>query len=97
MFGSLPDGLPPHGPGVLAETGTRVPALDTAMVGICVGERRLVRVPPRLGWSGSAAHHDTITVELVLVRLNDIEAPRLGKEDGIDEDEMEVVEDRDEL
>ena len=32
-FGSLVDNLPPHGPLVLAERGTTVPALDAALPG----------------------------------------------------------------
>ena len=32
-FGSLVDNLPPHGPLVLADRGTTVPALDAALPG----------------------------------------------------------------
>ena len=28
--------------------------------GMCLGEKRLVTVPPRMGWSKNNAHHDTI-------------------------------------
>ena len=27
---------------------------------MCLGEKRLVTVPPRMGWSKNNAHHDTI-------------------------------------
>ena len=37
-----------------------------------------VHVPPRLGWR--SGHHDTIKVELVLVRVNNDEWTRLGEE-----------------
>ena len=40
--------------------GTFVPALDRALQGMCLGERREVVVPPRLGWGGRSKHHDTI-------------------------------------
>ena len=33
-FGSLVDNLPPHGPLVLADRGTTVPALDAALPGV---------------------------------------------------------------
>ena len=27
---------------------------------MCLGEKRLVTVPPRMGWTNNNAHHDTI-------------------------------------
>ena len=27
---------------------------------MCLGEKRMVTVPPRMGWTGNNAHHDTI-------------------------------------
>lgn len=74
QFGSLPDGQEPYGPFSLEGSGTYVPALDLALPGMCLGERRMVTVPPRLGWGGSSSHSDTIRVELFLVRLNGVEA-----------------------
>ena len=68
-IGTLVDQSPPSGPFVLSSGGTRVPALDQALAGMCLGERREVLVPPRLGWA-SPPHHDTIRVELVLVGIN---------------------------
>ena len=73
-FGSLPDAYPPYGPFSLSGEGTFVPALDLALPGMCLGERRMVTVPPRLGWGGSSRHSDTIRVELFLVRINGAEA-----------------------
>ena len=52
-----------------------MPALDYALPGMCLGERRMVVVPPRLGWAGG--HHDSIRVEMVLVKINGKEAERL--------------------
>ena len=68
-FGTLVSRSEPSGPFVLSGRGTTVPALDQALAGMCLGERREVQVPPRLGWS-RPSHHDTIKVELVLVRIN---------------------------
>jgi len=76
-FGSLVDSYPPYGPFSLSGDGTFVPALDRALQGMCLGERREVVVPPRLGWGGRSKHHDTIRVELFLVKLNGIEAELL--------------------
>eukprot|EP00092_Neocalanus_flemingeri_P036007 GFUD01039206.1.p1 GENE.GFUD01039206.1~~GFUD01039206.1.p1 ORF type:complete len:343 (-),score=88.49 GFUD01039206.1:208-1098(-) len=67
-FGSLVDKNPPYGPFSLSGMGTFVPALDHALPGMCLGERRMVVVPPRLGWAGG--HHDSIMVEMVLVKIN---------------------------
>ena len=79
-FGSLVDNNPPYGPFSLSDKGTFVPALDYALPGMCLGERRMVVVPPRFGWVGG--HHDSIMVEVVLVKLNGKEADIL-KQDGI--------------
>ena len=35
-------------------------ALDLALPGMCLGGKRMVTVPPRMGWSNNNAHHDTI-------------------------------------
>merc|ERR1719412_3268715 len=59
-FGSLVDNYPPYGPFSLSGDGTFVPALDQALKGMCLGERRMVSVPPRLGWAGRSRHSDTI-------------------------------------
>lgn len=75
VFGTLEDGLAAHGPMTLSGSGTQVPALDSALPGMCLGERRMVYVPPRLGWK--SGHHDTIKVELVLVRVNNEEWRKL--------------------
>jgi len=77
-FGSLVDNNPPYGPFSLSEKATFVPALDYAIPGMCLGERRMVSVPPRLGWAGG--HHDTIMVELMLVKINGIEAEQFAPE-----------------
>ena len=69
QFGTLVDQTEPSGPFVLSGRGTTVAALDQALAGMCLGESRAVMVPPRLGWR-SPGHHDTITVHLVLVRIN---------------------------
>ena len=45
--------------------------------GMCLGERRLVRVLPRLGWT-KPPHHDTIMVEVTLVTVNGHQWRRLG-------------------
>merc|ERR1740137_225338 len=71
-FGSLVDNNPPYGPFSLSGKGTFVPALDLGLPGMCLGERRMVVVPPRLGWVGG--HHDSIMVEVVLVKMNGKEA-----------------------
>merc|ERR1711892_1350684 len=71
-FGSIVDIIPPHGPFSLSVEGTFVPALDQALPGMCLGERRIVRVPPRMGWAGG--HHDTIQVEVVVVWMNGVES-----------------------
>merc|ERR1711978_4303 len=73
-FGSLVDNYPPYGPFSLSGDGTFVPALDQALEGMCLGERRMVSVPPRLGWAGRSSHSDTIKVELFLVQVNNMEA-----------------------
>jgi len=78
QFGSLIDNSPPYGPFSLSDTGTFVPALDQAVAGMCLGERRLVIVPPRLGWMGG--HHDSIEVELLLVKMNGKEADKFRPE-----------------
>ena len=44
---------------------------------MCLGERRLVRVLPRLGWT-KPPHHDTIMVEVTLVTVNGHQWRRLG-------------------
>jgi len=75
QFGSLVDKYPPYGPFSLSGKGTYVPALDYAVPGMCLGERRMVVVPPRLGWAGG--HHDSIRVEMVLVKINGKEAEQL--------------------
>ena len=41
-FGTLEDGLAAHGPVILSGPGTHVPALDSALPGMCLGERRMV-------------------------------------------------------
>ena len=41
-FGTLEDGLAAHGPMTLSGSGTHVPALDSALPGMCLGERRMV-------------------------------------------------------
>merc|ERR1712106_1134625 len=70
--------IPQYGPFSLSEKATFVPALDYAIPGMCLGERRMVSVPPRLGWAGG--HHDTIMVELMLVKINGIEAEQFAPE-----------------
>jgi len=77
-FGSLVDNYPPYGPFSLSGKGTFVPALDHALPAMCLGERRMVAVPPRMGWMGG--HHDTIMVEMFLVKVNGREAERLSPE-----------------
>lgn len=77
-FGSLEDGQPPYGPFSISGQGTHVPALDEALPGMCLGERRMVYVPPRMGWKGG--HHDTIMVEMFLVKINQEEAEKLFPE-----------------
>jgi len=74
QFGSMLSGSPPYGPFSLGDEGTFVPALDLALPGMCLGERRMVNVTPRLGWAGSSRHHDTIKVELFLVKVNGADA-----------------------
>lgn len=74
-FGSIDDGYPPYGPFRLDGDGTFVPGLDFALPGMCLGERRMVSVPPRMGWKGT--HHDTIQVEIFLVTINGHDAPKL--------------------
>ena len=32
--------------------------------GMCLGEKRMVTVPPRMGWTKNNAHHDTIRFNL---------------------------------
>jgi len=76
-FGSLVDNNPPYGPFSLSGKGTFVPALDYALPGMCLGERRMVVVPPRLGWMGG--HHDSIRVEMMLVKINGNEAEKFGQ------------------
>ena len=76
-FGSLVTQTPPYGPFSLSGKGTFVPALDYALPGMCLGERRVVVVPPRMGWVGG--HHDSIMVEVVLVKINGKEADILKK------------------
>ena len=78
QFGTLVDRTGPSGPFILSGRGTSVPALDQALAGMCLGERRSVMVPPRLGWR--SGHHDTITVHLVLVRINNQHWKYLGQE-----------------
>ena len=77
-FGSLVDNNPPYGPFSLSDKGTFVPSLDYAIPGMCLGERRMVVVPPRLGWMGG--HHDTIMVEFMMVSINGNEAERFAPE-----------------
>eukprot|EP00092_Neocalanus_flemingeri_P030824 GFUD01033478.1.p1 GENE.GFUD01033478.1~~GFUD01033478.1.p1 ORF type:complete len:422 (+),score=137.33 GFUD01033478.1:158-1423(+) len=77
-FGSMHDNYAPYGPFKLQGEGTFVPALDHALPGMCLGERRMVVVPPRLGWMGG--HHDTIMVEMMLVKINGKEAERFNTE-----------------
>ena len=77
-FGSLVDNYPPYGPFSLAGEGTFVPALDHALPGMCLGESRMVVVPPRMGWAGG--HHDSIMVEVFLVKMNGLEAEILNPE-----------------
>ena len=77
-FGTLVDNLSPFGPTSLSGTGTTVPALDAALPGMYLGERRMVSVPPRLGWR--SGHFDTIMVELMVVRINDMEWKRINDE-----------------
>jgi len=71
-FGSLVDGEKPYGPFILGDKGTMIPALDRAIPGMCLGERRRVSVPPRMGWYGT--QHDTIVVELDLLWMNGYQA-----------------------
>jgi len=78
VFGSLVDNNPPYGPFKLSDTGTFVPALDYAIPGMCLGEKRIVSVPPRLGWEGG--HHDTIEVEIMMAKINGIESDRFAPE-----------------
>ena len=80
-FGTLVDNSDPYGPFVLSGAGTTVPGLDAAVPGMCLGERRTVRVPPRLGWR--SGHHDTITVEVMLVRINDHDWKRLDEKEEL--------------
>jgi len=87
-FGSLVDNYPPYGPFSLSGDGTFVPALDQALEGMCLGERRMVSVPPRLGWAGRSSHSDTIKVELFLVQVNNMEAERLTPPEGPPKDEL---------
>eukprot|EP00090_Calanus_glacialis_P020261 TRINITY_DN31172_c0_g1_i1.p1 TRINITY_DN31172_c0_g1~~TRINITY_DN31172_c0_g1_i1.p1 ORF type:complete len:419 (-),score=111.10 TRINITY_DN31172_c0_g1_i1:102-1313(-) len=75
-FGSLVDNNPPYGPFSLTSKGTFVPALDYALPGMCLGERRMVVVPPRMGWVGG--HHDSIMVEVMLVKLNGKESEKFA-------------------
>jgi len=74
-FGTVDAGEPPYGPFSLSDQGTTVQALDQAIPGMCLGERRMVNVPPRMGWIGG--HHDTIQVELFLVKINNWETEKL--------------------
>jgi len=67
-FGSLVDGDKPYGPFVLGTKGSMIPALDRAIPGMCLGERRRATVPPRMGWYGT--QHDTIVVEMDLLWMN---------------------------
>ena len=62
------DGETPYGPFVFGAAGSLIPALDRALPGMCLGERRRVVVPPRLGWPRN--QHDTITVLVDLVWRN---------------------------
>ena len=78
QFGTLVDNSPPYGPVVISGAGTSVPGLDPALPGMCLGERRMVVVPPRMGWR--TGHHDTIRVELMLVRINQEEWRRINEE-----------------
>jgi len=71
QFGSIPERYPPYGPFSLQADGkTGVPGIDLAIPGMCLGEKRLVTVPPRMGWTKNNAHHDTIRVLLHLVSVN---------------------------
>jgi len=87
-FGSLVDNYPAYGPFSLSGDGTFVPALDEALEGMCLGERRMVSVPPRLGWAGKSSHSDTIKVELFLVKLNNLEAEKLTPPKGPPKSEL---------
>jgi len=70
-FGSLTDKYPPYGPFTLQDDGvTGVAALDLALPGMCLGGKRMVSVPPRMGWTNNNAHHDTIRVLMFLVGVN---------------------------
>jgi len=74
-FGTVEAGEPPYGPFSLSGRGTTVQALDLAIPGMCLGGRRMVNVPPRMGWLGG--HHDTIKVDLFLVKINDSKEEQL--------------------
>eukprot|EP00092_Neocalanus_flemingeri_P049111 GFUD01056330.1.p1 GENE.GFUD01056330.1~~GFUD01056330.1.p1 ORF type:complete len:410 (+),score=112.63 GFUD01056330.1:65-1294(+) len=89
-FGSLVDNNPPYGPFSLSDRGTFVPALDHALPGMCLGERRMVVVPPRLGWVGG--HHDSIMVEMMLVKINGKEAERFNTENKRERGESGKIE-----
>lgn len=81
QFGTLVDNSDPYGPIHLSDAGTTVPGLDAALPGMCLGERRLVKVPPRMGWR--SGHHDTINVEVMLVRVNSQEWRRLEEKEEL--------------
>ena len=78
QFGTLVDKSPAYGPVVMSGAGTSVPGLDTAIPGMCLGERRMVMVPPRMGWR--TGHHDTIKVEVMLVKINQEEWKKVNQE-----------------
>lgn len=80
QFGSLADNFPPYGPFSLKNEGkTGVSALDLALPGMCLGGKRMVTVPPRMGWSNNNAHHDTIRVLMYLVSVNGVEVEGMLK------------------
>lgn len=55
----------------------KVPGLGPGIQGMCLGEERLVILPPRLGWEDQ---YDTIEVQVVLTQINDLKAVEKEKE-----------------
>nr|ALS04169.1 peptidyl-prolyl cis-trans isomerase FKBP10-like protein [Acartia pacifica] len=88
-FGTLADKLEPFGPVRLYGSGlSNVPGLSPAIEGMCLGEERVVFLPPRLGWSGQ---HDTIEVQIVLTQINNHKMKKATEEDEVERNTDEKI------